>query len=149
MISARACGMPALAVSGDQAWDSAWALGFEDRDVMIVMDADRADRLAAQRIQRDLTDVARTVTIADLAPDRQDGYDLTDWLHGHRHLRHHTLQCILLPDVLLADEDQVTRSEHAGATAPRASSCVCVRQPAALRPHPSSPLPLPAGPRQL
>jgi hypothetical protein len=56
---------------------------------------------------------------------------------------------MLLPDVLLADEDQVTRSEHAGATAPRASSCVSVRQPAALRPHPSSPLPLPAGPRQL
>lgn len=56
---------------------------------------------------------------------------------------------MLLPDVLLADEDQVTRSEHAGATAPRASSCVSVRQPAALRPHPSSLLPLPAGPRQL
>ena len=74
MISARACGMPALAVPGDQAWD----LGFEDRDVTIVMDADRAGRLAAQRIQRRLTDVAPTVTIADLAPDRQDGYDLTD-----------------------------------------------------------------------
>ncbi len=85
MISAPACGMPALAVSSDQAWDSAWALGFEDRDVTIVMDADRAGRLAAQRIQGDLTDVAPTVTITDLAPDRQDGYDLTDWLHGHRH----------------------------------------------------------------
>jgi DNA primase len=34
---------------------------FEDRDVTIVMDADRAGRLAAQRIQRDLNDVARTV----------------------------------------------------------------------------------------
>ena len=61
MISARACGMPALAVSGDQAWDSAWALGSEDRDVTIVMDADRSGRLAAQCIQRDLNDVARTV----------------------------------------------------------------------------------------
>ena len=107
MISARACGMPALAVPGDQAWDSAWAPGFEDRDVTIVMDADRTGRLAAQRIQRDLTDVARAVSIADLAPDRQDGYDLTDWLHGHRHLRHHTIQCMLLPDALLADEDQI------------------------------------------
>jgi hypothetical protein len=76
MISARACGMPALAVPGDQAWDSAWALGFEDRDVTIVMDADRAGRPAAQRIQGDL--VARTVTIADRAPDRQDCYDLID-----------------------------------------------------------------------
>jgi 5S rRNA maturation endonuclease (ribonuclease M5) len=53
--------MPALAVPGNQAWDGAGALAFEDRDVTIVMDADRAGRLAAQRIQRDLTDVARTV----------------------------------------------------------------------------------------
>jgi DNA primase len=70
--------MPALAVPGDQARDSAWALGFEDRDVTIVMDADRAGRLAAQRIQGDLADVTRTVTIADLVRDRQDGYDLTE-----------------------------------------------------------------------
>jgi hypothetical protein len=41
MISAHACGMPALAVPGDQAWDRAWVLGFEDRDVTIVMHADR------------------------------------------------------------------------------------------------------------
>ena len=72
MTSPRGCVMPALAVPGDRAWDSAWGLGFEDRDVTIVMDADRAGRLAAQRTQRDLTDVARTVTIADRAPDRQD-----------------------------------------------------------------------------
>jgi hypothetical protein len=78
MISAHACGMPGLAVRGDQPWDSAWALGFEDRYVTIVIDADRAGRLAAQGIQRDLTDVARTVTIADIAPDRQAGYDPTD-----------------------------------------------------------------------
>ncbi len=49
------------------------ALGFEDPDVTIAIDADRAGPLTAQRIQRDLTDIARTVTIADLAPDRQDG----------------------------------------------------------------------------
>ena len=81
MISARACGMPALAVSGDQAWDSAWALGFEDRDVTIVMDADRAGRLAAQRIQRDLTPSrapspragATSLTIPVRVPDRPNG----------------------------------------------------------------------------
>jgi hypothetical protein len=52
---------------------------------------------------------------------------------------------MLLPDVLLADEDQVTRSEHAGATAPRAFSCVSVRQPTALRPAPKQP-PFPSPP---
>jgi hypothetical protein len=137
--------MPALAVPGDQAWDSAWALGFEDRDVTIVMDADRAGRLAAQRIQRDLTDVARTVTIADLAPDRQDGYDLTDWLHGHRHLRHHTLQCMLLPDV------SPTRTRSPGLSTrgqprpepppayPSASRPPCDRTQAAPFPFPPAP----------
>lgn len=50
MISARACGMPALTVPGDQAWTAPGALGFEDRDVTIVMAADWAGRLAAQRI---------------------------------------------------------------------------------------------------
>jgi len=74
MISARACGMPALAVPGDQAWDSAWALGFEDRDVTIVMDT-----IGPAAWRRNASSaIARTVTIADLAPDRQDGYDLTD-----------------------------------------------------------------------
>jgi hypothetical protein len=60
---------------------SARALGFEDRDVTIVMDADRAGRLAAHRIQRDLKDVARTVaapgplrlTIPARVPDRPNG----------------------------------------------------------------------------
>ncbi|MGB0095262.1 MAG: hypothetical protein WBP81_22330 [Solirubrobacteraceae bacterium] len=78
MISARACGMPALAVPGDQAWGSAWALGFEDRDVTIVMDAIGPAAWRRNASSAILTDVARTVTIADLAPDRQDGYDLTD-----------------------------------------------------------------------
>ena len=59
--------MPALAVPGDQAWDSAWALGFEDRDVTIVMDADRAGRLAAQRIQRD-SPTSRAPSPSPLAP---------------------------------------------------------------------------------
>ena len=32
---------------------------------------------------------------SELAPGRQDGYDLTDWLDEQRHLRRHTLQWML------------------------------------------------------
>jgi len=107
MISARSCGLPALAVPGDQAWDTAWASALEGRDVTIVMDPDRAGRLAARRIERDLTDVARTVAVADLAPERQDGNDLTDWLDEHRHLPRHTLRRMLLPDLALPGDEQI------------------------------------------
>ena len=62
------------------------------------MDADEAGRRAAQRIERDLTAVARTVTIADLAPERHDGYDLTDWLDSHRTVRANTLRLLFVPD---------------------------------------------------
>ena len=34
--------------------------------------------------ERTLRQVARMVSVADLALDRYDGYDLTDWLHAHR-----------------------------------------------------------------
>ncbi|MGZ4325537.1 MAG: toprim domain-containing protein [Solirubrobacteraceae bacterium] len=99
MITARTRGLPALAVPGDHAWDARWASTLEDRDVTIVMDADRAGRVAARRIERDLTGVARTVTIAELDPDRQDGYDFTDWLDAHRGLPTSTVRSLLLPDL--------------------------------------------------
>jgi hypothetical protein len=44
------------------------------------MDADAQGRAAAQRIAADLPNAE----IVDLAPDRDDGYDLSDWLSEHR-----------------------------------------------------------------
>ena len=46
------------------------------------MDADPAGRDAAHRIHADLAAVTNA-HIYDLAPDRNDGYDLTDWLTDH------------------------------------------------------------------
>jgi len=43
------------------------------------MDADNAGRAGAERIAYDLAEVANP-QIVDLAPERDDGYDLTDWL---------------------------------------------------------------------
>jgi hypothetical protein len=79
MISARSRGLSVIAVPGDHAWRPAWARLLDGRHVTIVMDADRAGRVAAERIADDLAEVA-DAQIVDLGPGRDDGYDLTDWL---------------------------------------------------------------------
>lgn len=51
----------------------------KDREVTVVMDSDTAGRDAARRVASDLSSVA-AVRVVDLAPGREDGFDLTDWL---------------------------------------------------------------------
>lgn len=48
---------------------------------MIAFDADRQGRMCAARV--DLARYTATVDLADLAPHRDDGYDLSDWLNQH------------------------------------------------------------------
>jgi hypothetical protein len=79
MIAARSRGIPAIAVPGDHAWQPSWGEVLTGRTITIVMDADAAGRYAAQRIHASLTDIA-DARVVDLAPEREDGYDLTDWL---------------------------------------------------------------------
>jgi hypothetical protein len=79
MIAARSRGLPAIAVPGSESWRSAWAPSLAGRDVTVVLDCDRQGRAAARRIAHDLRAFART-RILDLAPDRDDGFDLTNWL---------------------------------------------------------------------
>ncbi len=78
MIAARSRGLPAIAVPGDHAWRDSWASLLAGRSVTVVMDADSAGRAAAIRIRDALIDAS--VRVSDLAPERDDGYDLTDWL---------------------------------------------------------------------
>ncbi|MGA2925041.1 MAG: toprim domain-containing protein [Solirubrobacteraceae bacterium] len=80
MLAARSAGLAAIAVPGTHAWRAAWAGAFAGREVTIVMDADRPGRDAAARIARDLDRQSAGVRIVDLAPGRDDGYDLSDWL---------------------------------------------------------------------
>ena len=80
LLSARSRGLPAFAVPGDHAWESAWAPLFAGRSVSIVMDCDAQGRAAAQRIHDDLVAAEVTAAIIDLAPGRSDQYDLSDWL---------------------------------------------------------------------
>ena len=82
MIAARSRGLPAIAVPGDHAWQHGWARLLVGRQVMIVMDADPQGRAAALRIRADLAAHGHP-RIVELAPLRDDGYDLTDWLLDH------------------------------------------------------------------
>lgn len=84
MIAARSRGLPAVAVPGVDAWRPAWAPLLAGRNVTVIMDCDERGRTAAAAIARDLASVC-DARVVDLAPDRSDGYDLTDWLldsHG-------------------------------------------------------------------
>jgi hypothetical protein len=83
MIAARSRGLPAIAVPGVDAWRPRWARWFAGRTVTIVADADAAGRALAARTADDLAGVARP-RVVDLAPGREDGYDLTDWLIDQR-----------------------------------------------------------------
>jgi hypothetical protein len=88
MLAARSAGLPALAVPGTHAWRTEWARDLARRRVTVVMDADRPGRQAALRIVGDLERHDAThVRILELAPSRDDGYDLSDWLREGNHLR--------------------------------------------------------------
>jgi hypothetical protein len=82
MLAARSAGLPAIAVPGTHAWQAGWASAFTNRDVTVVMDADRPRREAAVRITHDLQRHGARAAIVDLDPSRDDGYDLSDWLQA-------------------------------------------------------------------
>ena len=79
MIAARSLGLPAIAVPGVGSWQPAWAELLTGRRVTIVTHADTQGRTLAARIAADLAQNAEP-EIVDLAPHRDDGYDLTDCL---------------------------------------------------------------------
>jgi hypothetical protein len=79
MIGARSRGLPAIAVPGVDGWRRAWAELLAGREVTVIMDCDERGREAAAAIESDVSSLG-AVRVLDLAPDRNDGYDLTDWL---------------------------------------------------------------------
>jgi hypothetical protein len=85
MIAARSRGIPAIAVPGAESWRTEWAPLFASRKVTIIMDCDRDGRRAAARIAQDLCGHANAAEL-DIAPERNDGYDLTDLLRDHPRL---------------------------------------------------------------
>lgn len=83
MIAARSRGLPTIAVPGTDCWRPEWAELFNHRTVIIATDADQPGRTLATQIASALAQCANTV-VTDLAPDREDGYDLSDWLLARR-----------------------------------------------------------------
>jgi hypothetical protein len=83
MIAARSRGLPAIAVPGVDGWRAAWAPLLSGRHVTVVMDCDEQGRAAAAAIEGGLSSLS-VVRVLDLAPGRNDGYDLTSWLHDRR-----------------------------------------------------------------
>jgi len=85
MLAARAAQLPAIAIPSATAWRTEWAQQLQRRRVTIIMDADATGRHAAHTIAHDLTDAGTPAHVVDLAPLRDDGYDLSDWLAEHHH----------------------------------------------------------------
>jgi len=85
MIAARSRGLPAIAVPGVDGWRTGWARLLSGRQVTVVMDCDEQGRTAAAAIADELS-LASEAQILDLAPDRNDGFDLTDRLADGRRL---------------------------------------------------------------
>ena len=89
LIAARSAGLAAIAVPGTAAWRAEWALLLRHRHVTVVMDCDPPGRNAAAQVAHDLALVAASITIADLDPRRQDGYDLSDHIRARRRSTNH------------------------------------------------------------
>jgi len=84
MIAARSRQLPAIAIPGVDAWRPAWAPLLAGREITIVMDCDPQGRAAGARIAQDLCGHADPLAFAlDIAPGRNDGYDLTDLFRDH------------------------------------------------------------------
>jgi AAA domain-containing protein/Toprim domain-containing protein len=77
-VRAWSLGLAAVAVPGAQNWRTEWAARFTKRRVAVCFDADEAGRQAAARAAADLSANGIDARLVDLAPDRADGFDLTD-----------------------------------------------------------------------
>jgi 5S rRNA maturation endonuclease (ribonuclease M5) len=66
------------------AWDPALTKWFKDRPVVILPDADKPGRKHAEKVAKALNNIATSVKIVDLFPDRTDGSDVSDFLADDR-----------------------------------------------------------------
>jgi 5S rRNA maturation endonuclease (ribonuclease M5) len=65
-------------------WDDALTPFFKDRHVVILPDADKDGRAHAQKVAKAINDVAASLKVVDLYPDRHDGSDVTNYLETDR-----------------------------------------------------------------
>lgn len=82
-LRALSCGVAAVSVPGVQGWRREWAERFRGRRVVVCFDCDGPGREAAARVAGDLAGFA-DVRLLDLDPERDDGFDLSDFLAAAR-----------------------------------------------------------------
>jgi Protein of unknown function (DUF3631) len=63
-------------------WDPALTQYFKDRHVVILPDADGPGRAHGQKVARAINNVATSVRVLDLYPERHDGSDVSNWLEA-------------------------------------------------------------------
>lgn len=81
-LAALSHGITAIAIPGVAGWRRDWAIRFQPFHVTVCMDCDTEGRAAAARIADDLAGAGITHNVVDLAPERSDGFDVTDALHA-------------------------------------------------------------------
>jgi hypothetical protein len=79
-VSGLTLGLSTTAVPGVNGWRSNWTGRFEGRRVVVCFDCDAPGRGAASKVALALAPAAKDVRLVDLAPDRNDGFDMTDFL---------------------------------------------------------------------
>ena len=79
-LRALSVGIPAVGVPGMATWKPEWAERLAGRRVAIVFDCEPSARARAEKVAGVLAGVAAEVRVLDLDPDRDDAYDLTNWL---------------------------------------------------------------------
>jgi hypothetical protein len=79
-VTAAELGLPAVALPGAKAWRPEWAqrIGHGRRWIVVIADADAPGRAAATRCAAAVAAVCPNVRVLDLAPQRTDGFDLSD-----------------------------------------------------------------------
>jgi archaellum biogenesis ATPase FlaH/biotin operon repressor len=80
-VTGATLGLPAVAVPGAGKWRPEWAarLAQGRERVVVIPDADEPGRTAAQRVAAAVAEHCCDVRVLDLAPERDDGYDLSDY----------------------------------------------------------------------
>jgi RecA-family ATPase len=77
-------GLLCVGAPGVGKWRKEWEARFAGRRVLVVPHADQEGRAWGTRTAACLVESAAEVRIAELAPSRDDGYDLTDWVADQR-----------------------------------------------------------------
>lgn len=79
-IAATSAGLAATGIPGAGGWKEEWGPRFAGRDVIVCCDCDGAGRGLAARVAECVVEHAETLRVVDLAPAKDDGYDLGDFI---------------------------------------------------------------------